>query len=433
MEKDAEKSSVTGGVGMTKKKRFKKLFYILGIIGPGLITVNAGNDAGGIATYASVGASYGYSMLWGLLLITFSLAVIQEMNARMAVVTGKGLADLIREQFGVKWTLFAMFILFIANFGVSIGDFAGIAAGMELFGVSKYISVPVFAVIIWLLVTKGSYKKTEKIFLAFTFVFFTYIITCFIVKPDWGNVFHQMVIPQIKFEKGFILTFIGMIGTTITPYMQFYLQSSVVDKGLSIDEYKYEKLDVYLGSLWGNIVSFFIIVCTAVTLYKAGISITSAKDAAMALKPLAGNYAAALFGFGLLGASVLAAAVIPLSTTYAVCEAFGFERGMNNDYDEAPIFYGIYTFMIIFGAIIVLIPGLSLVNLMLVTQQLAGMLCPVILIFMTIITNRKKVMGSYTNNKLQNIIIWITVGFIVILSVTIFLFPLIERIMTLVS
>jgi NRAMP (natural resistance-associated macrophage protein)-like metal ion transporter len=409
--------------------RLSKLFFIMSIIGPGLITVNAGNDAGGIATYASVGASYEYKMLWGLLLITFSLAVIQEMNARMAIVTGKGLADLIREKFGVKLALFAMVVLFVANFGVCIGDFAGIAASMELFGVSKFISVPLTAFVVWFLITKGSYKKIEKLFLAFTFVFFSYIITCFIVKPNWEEVLRATVTPSIQLDKGFILAFIGMIGTTITPYMQFYLQSSVVDKGLKLQDYKYEKLDVYLGAVWGNLVSFFIIVCTAVTLYKAGISINSAQEAAMALKPLAGNYAAILFGGGLLGASVLATMIIPLSTSYAICESFGFESGLNHKYKEAPAFYGIFTFIIIFSSLLVLIPNVSLVGVMLVTQQLAGMLCPIILIFMVLLTNKKEVMGQHVNNGIQNIIIWITVIFIVTLSLVLFVSPLINLIL----
>lgn len=412
---------------MKKVSKRKKLLFILSIIGPGLITVNAGNDAGGIATYASVGASYGYSMLWGLLLITFSLGVIQEMNARMAVVTGKGLADLIREGFGVKLTFFAMAVLFVANFGVCIGDFAGIAASMELFGVSKYLSVPLMAFIIWLVITKGSYSKTEKIFLAFTLVFFSYIITCFIVRPDWGQVLKAAVTPSLSFEKGYILTFIGMIGTTITPYMQFYLQSSIVDKELKIHDYKYEKLDVYLGAVWGNLVSAFIIVCTAVTLYKAGVKIESAAQAAEALKPLAGNYAAILFGAGLFGASVLAAMIIPISTAYAVCESFGLESGMNHKYKEAPEFYGLFTIMIFLSSLLVLIPGLSLVKMMLVTQQLAGLLCPVILIFMVLLTNNREIMGDYVNNRIQNIVIWLTVIFIASLSVILFMSPIIDR------
>jgi NRAMP (natural resistance-associated macrophage protein)-like metal ion transporter len=411
----------------TFNKRIRKIFLIMSIIGPGLITVNAGNDAGGIATYASVGASYGYKMLWGLLLITFSLAIIQEMNARMAVVTGKGLSDLIREKFGVKWTLFAMVILFIANFGVVLGDFAGVAASMELFGISKYISVPIVAIIVWLLVTKGSYNKVEKVFLLFTFVFFGYIISAFMAKPDWGHVFKSMVTPTISFETGFLLTFIGMIGTTITPYMQFYLQSAIVDKRLGIKDYKYEKLDVYLGAFWGDAVSFFIIVCTAATLFKAGITISSAEEAARALKPLAGQYAFILFGAGLFGASVLAAAIIPLSTSYAICEAFGWESGVNNDYDEAPAFFSIYTAIILVSSLLILIPGLSLMKIIITTQQVAGILSPIILTFMTILVNDKLIMGKYINTKLQNIISIATVAFIITLSIILFVSPLFPK------
>lgn len=408
-------------------KRFKRKFMlILGIIGPGLITVNAGNDAGGIATYASVGASYGYQMLWGLFLITFSLAVIQEMNARMAVVTGKGLSDLIRERFGVKWTFIAMIVLFTANFGVSVGDFAGIAASGELFGVSKYLSVPVMAFIIWYMARRGSYSKAERIFMLFTFVFFSYIVTCFIIRPAWGEVLQATVTPTMRFEKGFILTFIGMIGTTITPYMQFYLQSAVADKGIKLNQYKYEKLDVYLGAVWGDLVSFFIIVSTAVTLFKAGINIDTAEQAALALKPLAGNYATILFGIGLFGASVLAATIIPLSTAYAISEAFGFEHGLNKSPKQAPLFYGLFTFMIFAGTVLVLLPKISLVSIMLVTQQLAGILCPVILIFMVLLINDKSIMGEHTNSKLQNIVVWVTVIFIIVLSLILFASPIID-------
>lgn len=406
--------------------RFKKILFIMTIIGPGLITVNAGNDAGGITTYASVGASYGYKMLWGLLLITFSLAVIQEMNARMAVVTGKGLSDLIREKFGVKLTFFAMTILLIANMGVVFGDFAGIAASLELFNISKYISIPIVSVGIWFLVTKGSYNKVENIFLLFTFVFFTYIISAFLTKPDWSYVARSMASPTIELNTGFLLTFIGMIGTTITPYMQFYLQSSIVDKKISISEYKYEKIDVYLGAFWGNAVAFFIIVCTAATLYKAGITITSAEEAAMALKPLAGEWAFILFGGGLFGASVLATAVIPLSTSYAICEAFGWESGVDNDYKDAPAFFGIYTGIIILGALFVLMPGISLIKIILVSQQIAGILSPIILTFMIILINDKRIMGEHVNNKTQNIISWATVIFIITLSIILVISPFIS-------
>ncbi|MHB8064658.1 MAG: Nramp family divalent metal transporter [Ruminiclostridium sp.] len=408
----------------TIAKKIRNIFFVLSIIGPGIITVNAGNDAGGIYTYAYIGAKYGYKMLWGLLLITFSLAVVQEMNARMAVVTGKGLSDLIREKFGIKWTFFAMTILFTANFGVVLADFAGVAASMELFGISRYISVPFVAIFIWLLVTKGSYSKVEKVFLMFTFVFFGYIISAFMAKPDWGHVFKSMATPALSLETGFLLAFIGMIGTTITPYMQFYLQSTIVDKKMSIKNYKYEKLDVYLGSFWGNAVSFFIIVCTAATLYKAGITIQSAGEAASALKPLAGQYAFILFGAGLFGASVLAAAIIPLSTSYAICEAFGWESGVDNRYREAPAFFGIYTAIIFLSSLLILIPGMSLMKIIIVTQQLAGILSPIILIFMTILVNDKRIMGKYINSKVQNIISITTVIFIIALSLVLLFSPL---------
>ncbi len=404
--------------------RFKKMFFLFGIIGPGLITVNAGNDAGGITTYAQVGAAYGYKMLWGLLLITFSLAVIQEMNARMAVVTGKGLSDLIREKFGVKLTFLAMLILLIANFGVVLGDFAGIAASMELFGISKYFSVPFVAVLIWFLVTKSSYNKVEKVFLLFTFVFFSYIISAFMAKPDWGMVFHSLSVPNLQFEPVFLLTFIGMIGTTITPYMQFYLQSAIVDKRLTLEDYRYEKIDVYFSAFWGNAISFFIIVCTAATLFRTGVSITSAQEAAMALKPLAGAYAFFLFGIGLFGASVLAAAIIPLSTAYAICEAFGWESGLDHKYRDAPAFFGVYTAIILLGSLLILIPGLPLIRIILVTQQIAGVLSPIILFFMILLVNDRDIMGKYVNTRVQNFISWITVAFIIALSLVLFVSPL---------
>ncbi|KAF0224613.1 MAG: Mn2+ and Fe2+ transporters of the NRAMP family [Erysipelotrichaceae bacterium] len=398
------------------KKRWTKLLYILGIIGPGIITANAGNDAGGIATYASVGAKYGYRMIWGLLLMTIGLAVVQEMNARMGVVTGKGLSDLIREKFGVKLTLFAMVILFVANFGVVLGDFAGVAASMELFGVSKYISVPLVALFIWFLVSKGSYVKVEKILMLFTFVFFGYIIAAFMVKPDWNEVAIQAITPSFDMNTGFILAFIGLVGTTITPYMQFYLQASIVDKKISLKDYKYEKLDVYIGSVWGNIVQFFIIVCTAATLYAVGIQVDSASAAALALKPLAGENAFILFGAGLFGASVLATAIIPLSTSYAICEAFGWESGVDYSVKEAPAFFGIYTFIIVIAASLVLIPNLNLMSLIISTQQIAGILTPIILIFMIMLVNDKRIMGKHTNNKIQNSIAIIAVTLIIMMT-----------------
>lgn len=407
-----------------KSKRLNNLFRILSIIGPGIIAVNAGNDAGGITTYSTVGAVYGYKMLWGLVIITISLSIVQEMNARMAVVTGKGLADLIREKFGVKWTFFAMMVLLVANFGLVMGDFAGVAMSMELFNIPKLIAVPIAAVLIWALVTKGSYSKVEKVFLVMTVVFFGYIFSAFVAKPDWSEVFENVVKPSISFDSGFLLTLIGLIGTTITPYMQFYLQSSIVDKHLSLEDYKYEKLDVYFGAVWGNAIAFFIIVCTASTLFKKHIAINTAADAAQALGPIAGKYASALFGVGLIGAALLACAIIPLSTAYAVCEAFGFESGVDHSFKEAPAFFGIYTVMIAVSALVILIPGVPLVKVAVVTQQIAGILSPVILIFMIILVNDKRIMGKYVNTKLQNVVSFLTVGFIVALSAVLVVSPL---------
>ncbi|NTW91059.1 MAG: Nramp family divalent metal transporter [Erysipelotrichaceae bacterium] len=402
------------------KKRWAKISYILAIVGPGLITVNAGNDAGGISTFASIGAKYGYSMLWGLLLLTFALAIIQEMNARMAVVSGKGLSDLIREKFGVKWTFFAMIVLLVANFGVTLGDFAGVAASLELFGITKYISVPVVAILISYLVSHGSYNKVEKIFLMFSFAFFSYIFSAIIIKPDWPEVFKAVVSPSIEMNSAYLLTFIGLIGTTISPYMQFYLQAAIVDKNLSLKDYKYERLDVYLGAVWGAVISFFVIVVTAATLHKAGIQADSVSSIALALKPLAGDYAFILFGAGLFGASVLACAIIPLSTAYAICEAFGWENGVNNTPSEAKAFFTILFGIIGITASLVLIPNLNLIPLILRTQQIAGILVPVILIFMILLINDRNIMGTMVNNKFQNIISTLTVIFIISLTTTLF-------------
>ncbi len=402
------------------KKRWAKISYVLAIVGPGLITVNAGNDAGGISTFASIGAKYGYSMLWGLLLLTFALAIIQEMNARMAVVSGKGLSDLIREKFGVKWTFFAMIVLLVANFGVTLGDFAGVAASLELFGITKYISVPVVAILISYLVSHGSYNKVEKIFLMFSFAFFSYIFSAIIIKPDWPEVFKAVVSPSIEMNSAYLLTFIGLIGTTISPYMQFYLQAAIVDKNLSLKDYKYEKLDVYLGAVWGAIISFFVIVVTAATLHKAGIQADSVSSIALALKPLAGDYAFILFGAGLFGASVLACAIIPLSTAYAICEAFGWENGVNNTPSEAKAFFTILFGIIGITASLVLIPNLNLIPLILRTQQIAGILVPVILIFMILLINDRNIMGTMVNNRFQNIVSTLTVLFIISLTTTLF-------------
>ena len=405
---------------LTKYPRIRNIIIFLGILGPGIIAANAGNDAGGIATYASIGATYGYQMLWGLILIAISLIVVQEMCARMGIITGKGLSDLIREEFGVKWTLFAMLVLLIANLGVTIAEFAGIAAGMELFGVSKYISVPIFAVAIWLLVTKASYNAVEKVFSLISMVFLSYIVSAFLSHPHWGDIGKNIVTPTFKLERGFVFAFIGLVGTTISPYMQFYLQSSVVDKGISKSMYKYEKADVYLGSIWAVIVAVFIIISTASTLFVHEISISTAADAARALSPLAGHYASILFGIGLVGASTLAAAILPLSTSYAICEAFGWESGIGKGVKEAPVFYALYTFVILLSAGIILIPNISLINIMIFSQQVNGILLPFILIFILKLINNKHIMGKYVNSRIYNIISWLVVITLIVLTLLLF-------------
>lgn len=394
----------------------KRLLLFLAIMGPGIITASADNDAGGIATYATAGASYGYELLWMLFLITFSLGVVQEMNARMGAVTGKGLSDLIREQFGVGMTLLAMLVLLIANIATTIAEFAGIAASMEIFGVSKYVSVPVAAIAIWFLVVKGSYKKVEKVFLGLCLIFLTYVISGFLVHPPWGEIARQTFTPTFRFESHYLLIFIGTIGTTITPWMQFFIQSSVVDKGINFKNYKYTRADVLFGAFVTSFVAFFIIVATAATLHKAGIQVSTVKDAALALSPLAGKMASYLFAIGLFGASMLAGTVLPLSTAYAICEAFGMESGVSKRFDEAPVFFWLYTIVIVLGAGFVLIPQVPLILVMLISQDVNGILLPIILIFMLKLINDKKLMGEYTNGPILNLIAWGTTIALIILT-----------------
>lgn len=401
----------------------KKMFLLFSVIGPGLITGIADDDATGIATYASVGASYGYKMLWGLFLITISLIVVQEMAARMGAVTGKGLSALIRENFGVKMTLFAMVTLLITNLAITIADFAGAAASLEILNIPKYISIPIVALLVWMVTLKGSYKKAERFFLAISLVMISYVITAFLVKPDWGEVFKNTFIPTFSFDRDFVLMFIAMVGTTITPWMQFYHQASVVDKGIDIEHYEYEKMDVVIGALVSNIFAFFIIVTTAATLNKAGISIEMAEDAAIALKPLAGDYASTLFAVGLFGASLIAAHIVPLSTAYAITEAFGFENGLDKKLKEAPVFYGIILFFIIIGAGVIFLPSSLFIKLIIISQEVTGILTPIILIYMIKLTNNKEVMGEYTNSGVFNILAWITVGFIIFLTIVLTISP----------
>ena len=413
------------GVRRTVARRKRLLAYIA-ILGPGMITANAGNDAGGIATFASVGADFGYSLLWILIPITISLGIVQEMCARMGAVTGKGLADLIRERFGVRWTALIMLALLIANAGVTVSEFVGIAVALELFGVSRYISVPLSAILIWFLIVKGSYKKVERVFLLMSLVFLGYIVSAFLSRPDWSAVAVGMVRPEFKLEYAFLFTFVAVIGTTISPYMQVYVQSSVVEKGVTADDYVKTKLDVWVGTIFAILIVFFIIVSTAATLHKSGIQISSAADAARALRPLAGEYAQTLFGLGLFGASMLAAGVLPLATAYSISEALGFEKGVSRSFREAPIFLGTFTFLVAVGAAIAIVPNLPLIRVLLVTQVINGLLLPIVLFAVLRLVNNREVMGQYVNGPIYNAAAWLTAIVVTILSllyILITLFP----------
>ncbi|SDF66840.1 Nramp family divalent metal transporter [Sporolituus thermophilus] len=394
----------------------RRAVLFLSIMGPGIITACADNDAGGIATYAVAGAHYGYSMLPVLLASLINLLVLQEMSARMGAVTGKGLSDLIREQFGVRWAFFATLVLVIANVATTASEFSGIAISLEVFGVSKYLSLPLMAGFIWWLVVRGSYGQVEKIALVLCFTFFSYVISGFIVQPPWREVVAAAITPVFAGDTGYLLMVIGMIGTTITPWGQYYIQASVVDKGITAKDYPLTRLDVVFGTFFTGLVAFFIIIVTATTLHGGPIRIETAQDAALALEPLAGQYAAALFAIGLLGASVLAAFILPLSTAYAVCEAFGFESGISKTTKEAPVFFGLYTLLVCLGAAIALWPGVLLYRIMLLAQVVNGVLLPPVLVFMLLLTNNRRIMGPFTNSPFQNLLAWSLSLFLIFLT-----------------
>ncbi|MEK6700230.1 MAG: divalent metal cation transporter [Nitrospirota bacterium] len=400
-----------------KNMKNARMIAFLSVIGPGFIAGNAGNDAGGIATYSIVGAREGYGLLWALVLITFALAVIQEMSSRMGVVTGKGFGDLVREQFGVKVTLAVMALFIVANLTVTIAEFAGIAASMELFGVHKYISVPLSAFVVWFAVVKGNFKQVERFLIAISMIYLTYVFSGFMADPPWREVAKQIALPHLKFDKGYFLLFITMVGTTITPYMQFYLQSAVVDKGVRIEEYKYAKFDVYAGSFMTVFIAFFIILATGTILHPAGVVVDSAEAAARALEPLAGDFASHLFAVGLLNASFLAAFVLPLATAYGLSEAFGWESGINKTFKEAPQFLGFYTAFIVIGAGVIMLPNAPLIKIMFFSQTINGILLPIVLLIMLRLVNDRDLMGDYVNSKRMNIITWITVAVLILLTV----------------
>ncbi len=392
------------------------LLAFLAVMGPGLIAGIAGNDAGGITTYSVLGAETGLTLLWLFPITIVILAIVQEMAARLGVVTGQGLSDLIRDRFGVRPTAFAMLVLLVANVANTVAEFSGAAAALEIFGISRYIAVPITAIAIWALVIKASYKTIERVFLSVIVVFLAYIASAILAKPDWGEVGKALVTPTFDFTTTTLLLMVALVGTTVTPYMQFYLTSAVAEKGIGEDELRLEQADAVGGSIWTNVIAIFIVVATATTIYATGGSITTATDAAVALEPVAGRLAEALFAVGLFGASVLAATIMPLSTAFVVCEAFGWESGVDNRFSDARAFFSIYTFVLLFGALVVLIPGLDLLPLIIGSQNLQGLLLPVVLVFMVVLVNDKRLMGDHRNGRIGNVLAWGAVGLVIALD-----------------
>ncbi|MFN2411643.1 MAG: NRAMP family divalent metal transporter [Pyrinomonadaceae bacterium] len=394
-----------------------RLLAYLAVLGPGLIAANAGNDASGIATYSSVGAAYGYSLLWVFIPMLVSLAIVQEMCARMGVVTGQGLADLIREQFGVRWTAVVMLALLIANVGVIISEFVGIAQASELFGVSRFLTVPLTAGLIWWLVVKGSQKRVERVFLVMSLVFFCYVISAFLAGPDWRAVGAGFVEPSFSFDAGYLFTVMALIGTTITPFMQVFVQSAVVEKQMDADELRLARADVIAGTCFACVVAAFIVISTAATLHARVVTtIDSAATAAESLLPVAGVYAKYLFAVGLFGAAMLAMGVLPLATAYSLSEALGFEKGLSRSFREAPIFLGIFTTLILIGGLVALIPGIPQIQLLLVTQCVNGLLLPVLLIAIVSLSSNREIMGDFVNPPFFKTIAWTITAIVSFLS-----------------
>ncbi len=392
-------------------RRRRRLFAVLAVLGPGIVAANAGNDAGGIATYASVGARYGYDLLWMMVVITVSLVVVQEMAARMGVVTGKGLGDLVREQYGVRWALFATSSVLVANLGICISEFVGIGAALSLAHVPVQASVPVAAIVVWLLLVRGTYKIAERIFVAMTIPFFAYPIAAVLAHPHWGTVGHSIVAPHLHSSPSYVLLFVATAGTTITPFMQLYLQSAVVERGLGPEDLNKERAEVVSGSIFANLVASFIIIATAATLYLHGIRhVDDAAQAAKALEPFAGRFAEVLFGVGLLGASLLAAAVLPVTAAYVISETFGFERGLSRSPREAPVFVGVVTALVVIGAVVAMIPGVPVFRLLVGVQAVNGVLLPITLFFVWRLSASAEVMGRYRNGRIFNVVAGLTVA-----------------------
>ncbi|HTK27274.1 MAG TPA: divalent metal cation transporter [Pyrinomonadaceae bacterium] len=383
-----------------------RLYAFLGLLGPGIIAASSGNEASGIATYSTAGAHYGYSLLWSFIPMTICFIVAQEMCVRMGVVTGQGLADLIREQFGVRWSAFVMLALLIANTGIIVAEFVGIAQASELFGISRYISVPLTALLIWWLVVKGTPKRVEQAFLLLSLLFLTYIVSAVLTKPDWLQVGKEFVTPSFSLDSGYLFTVMALIGTTITPFMQVYIQSSVVEKRMDEEDLPVARADAIIGVVFANLIAAFIVISTAATLHSQGIELEDAADAAKALAPVAGVYAGYLFAAGLFGASMLAMGVLPLATAYSLSEALGFEKGLSRTFREAPIFLGIFTALLLIGAFVALIPGIPQIQLLLVTQCINGLLLPILLAAIVLLANNKEIMGDYRNSVFYNILAW---------------------------
>lgn len=398
----------------------------LSILGPGIITGSVDNDAGGITTYSVAGALYGYKLLWTLIPAFVVLVVVQEMNSRMGIVTGKGLADLIRENFGVKLTFLVFMGLVVADIGNTTTEFAGVAGSMQIFGISKYISVPISAIFVWFFVVKGTYKSAEKLFLIFSVFLLSYVVSAVLAKPDWGAIGNAIVKPSFETNPPFISMVIGIIGTTIAPWMQFYMQSAVIEKGIKPEEYKYAVWDVVVGCIATVVVAFFIMVSCGATLHSQGVQINDAKDAAAALRPLAGAFASQIFAFGLFVASIFAATILPLAASFYISEGFGFEAGIDKKLKEAPEFYTIFTSFIVISVGIILIPDAPLIPITIWSQVINGIFLPVVLICMMIIVNKKDIMGQFVNNKSKNLIGWSTIVILVVLTLILTFEPLLH-------
>jgi NRAMP (natural resistance-associated macrophage protein)-like metal ion transporter len=408
----------------------RNIILFLSILGPGIITGSVDNDAGGITTYSVAGAQYGYTLLWVLIPSFVVLFIVQEMNARMGMVTGKGLADLIRENFGVKITFLIFIFLVLGDIGNTATEFAGIAGSLQIFGISKYVSVPLSAVVVWIFVAKGNYKIAERIFLVLSLFLLSYIISAVLAKPDWGGIGRALIKPKMEMTGDYFAMILGIIGTTIAPWMQFYMQSAVIEKRLKIKDYVYTMWDVLIGSIITVTVAFFIMIACASTLHANGIKIEVARDAAMALRPLAGTLASTVFAFGLFIASIFSATILPLATAFYVCEAFGFEAGIDKKINEAPQFYFLFTLIIVIGSIIILIPNAPLVPITIWSQVINAVLLPVVLIAMIILVNKEELMGEHKNKLFQNILGLVTIVVLVILNVILILYPVINIILT---